>query len=284
MKSFIKRTVKGLLSMSLLINVLSVTALAQDKPFDGEEVKVGIMTGASEDVWQIVVNSAKDEGINIDLTTFTDYVQPNAALQDGSLDLNAFQHIAFLDDWNEANDGDIVPIGFTFVSPMGLYSNKYDDVSELPEGATIAIPNDPTNGGRAILALEIAGLIEVDQSKGVLVTPEDITDNPKNFKFEELDAAQLAIALEDVDAAFINTNFATDAGLKLSEAIFVDAEEPQKLNEAYKNVIATKEENKDNELYKHIVELYQTEDVAKAISDTTNGADRAVWENAPSVN
>ncbi|MGX7348928.1 MetQ/NlpA family ABC transporter substrate-binding protein [Dolosicoccus paucivorans] len=284
MKSFIKRTVKGLLSMSLLINVLSVTALAQDKPFDGEEVKVGIMTGASEDVWQIVVNSAKDEGINIDLTTFTDYVQPNAALQDGSLDLNAFQHIAFLDDWNEANDGDIVPIGFTFVSPMGLYSNKYDDVSELPEGATIAIPNDPTNGGRAILALEIAGLIEVDQSKGVLVTPEDITDNPKNFKFEELDAAQLAIALEDVDAAFINTNFATDAGLKLSEAIFVDAEEPQKLNEAYKNVIATKEENKDNELYKHIVELYQTEDVAKAISDTTNGADRAVWENAPTVN
>ena len=284
MKSFIKRTVKGLLSMSLLINVLSVTALAQDKPFDGEEVKVGIMTGASEDVWQIVVNSAKDEGINIDLTTFTDYVQPNAALQDGSLDLNAFQHIAFLDDWNEANDGDIVPIGFTFVSPMGLYSNKYDDVSDLPEGATIAIPNDPTNGGRAILALEIAGLIEVDQSKGVLVTPEDITDNPKNFKFEELDAAQLAIALEDVDAAFINTNFATDAGLKLSEAIFVDAEQPEKLNEAYKNVIATKEENKDNELYKHIVELFQTEEVAKAISDTTNGADRAVWENAPKVN
>lgn len=284
MKSFIKRTVKGLLSMSLLINVLSVTALAQDKPFDGEEVKVGIMTGASEDVWQIVVNSAKDEGINIDLTTFTDYVQPNAALQDGSLDLNAFQHIAFLDDWNEANDGDIVPIGFTFVSPMGLYSNKYDDVSELPEGATIAIPNDPTNGGRAILALEIAGLIEVDQSKGVLVTPEDITDNPKNFKFEELDAAQLAIALEDVDAAFINTNFATDAGLKLSEAIFVDAEEPQKLNEAYKNVIASRAEDKDNKLYQHIVELYQTEEVAKAISDTTNGADRAIWENAPSVN
>ena len=284
MKSFIKRTVKGLLSMSLLINVLSVTALAQDKPFDGEEVKVGIMTGASEDVWQIVVNSAKDEGIDIDLTIFTDYVQPNAALQDGSLDLNAFQHIAFLDDWNEANDGDIVPIGFTFVSPMGLYSNKYDDVSDLPEDATIAIPNDPTNGGRAILALEIAGLIEVDQSKGVLVTPEDITDNPKNFKFEELDAAQLAIALEDVDAAFINTNFATDAGLKLSEAIFVDAEQPEKLNEAYKNVIANKEENKDDELYKHIVELFQTEEVAKAISDTTNGADRAVWENAPKVN
>lgn len=283
MKSFIKRAVKGFVSMSLLANVFSVTALAQEQSFEGEKVNVGIMTGTSEDVWQVVVDKAKEEGIDLQLTTFTDYVQPNAALQDGSLDLNAFQHIAFLDDWNEANKGDLEPIGFTFVSPMGLYSNKYTDIKDIPEGATIAIPNDPTNGGRAILALEIAGLIKVDPSKGVLVTPEDVTDNPHDIKFEELDAAQLAISLEDVDAAFINTNFATDAGLKLSEAIFVDAAQPEKLNEAYKNVIVAKEENKDNPLYLHIVSLYQTEEVAKAISETTNGADRPIWDGAPDV-
>ncbi|MGX7348929.1 MetQ/NlpA family ABC transporter substrate-binding protein [Dolosicoccus paucivorans] len=284
MKSFIKRAVSGLLLMSLLLQFLSPLALAEDKPFDGETVKVGIMAGVTEEIWQIVVDKAKEEGINVELVTFTDYVQPNAALQDGSLDLNAFQHIAFLNDWNEANNGDIVSLGYTFVSPMGLYSNKYNDISELPDGATIAIPNDPINCERATLATEIAELIKVDRKEGSLATPDDITDNPKNLKFEELDAAQLSIALEDVDAAFINMDFATDAGLKLDDAIFVDAMEPEKLNEAYKNIIASRAEDKDNKLYQHIVELYQTEEVAKAISDTTNGADRAIWENAPSVN
>ena len=283
MKSFIKRAVKGLLSMSLLLNLFSFYAFAQDKPFDGEKVKIGIMTGASEEIWQIVVDKAKEEGIDVELVTFTDYVQPNNALQDGSLDLNAFQHIAFLDDWNEANNGDIISLGYTFISPMGLYSNKYDGISELPDGATIAIPNDPINCERAILAMEISGLIEVDKKEDSLASSDDIVDNPKRFKFEELDAAQLSIALDDVDAAFINMNFATDAGLNIDEAIFVDATEPEKLNEAYKNIISSRGEDKDNKLYHRIVELYQTEEVAKAISDTTNGADRPIWENAPAV-
>src|SRR5699024_6266029 len=124
--------------------------------------------------------------------------------------------------WNEANDGSLTGIGYTFVSPMGAYSENIESLDDLQEGDTIAIPNDPTNGGRALLGLELAGVIEVDDEVGPLATVNDITDNPLNLEFEELDAAQLALSLPDVAAAFINLNFATDAGLSLDEAIFVD--------------------------------------------------------------
>ncbi|MBK0348036.1 MetQ/NlpA family ABC transporter substrate-binding protein [Aerococcaceae bacterium zg-ZJ1578] len=256
---------------------------AEEKSFEGEKVTVGLVSGPAEDVWKVVSEKAAKDGIEIEVVLFTDYNQPNEALQNGSIDLNAFQHVAFLNNWNDSNKGDLTPLGFTFVSPFGIYSNKVASLDELQDGATIAIPNDPTNGGRAILALQLAGIIEVDQSKGVLVTPNDITSNPKNLKFEELDAAQLAAVLPDVDAAAINTNFATDAGLKLSDAIFVDADYPDKLNEAYKNVIAAKKENAENPLFKKIVEYYQTEEVAQALFDTTNGGDKPAWENAPVI-
>ncbi|WPC09760.1 MetQ/NlpA family ABC transporter substrate-binding protein [Globicatella sp. PHS-GS-PNBC-21-1553] len=242
-----------------------------------------MVPGSAEDVWQVVVDQAKAEGIEVELQFFTDYNQPNEALQNGSIDLNAFQHIAFLDNWNESNDGSLVPIGFTFVSPMGTYSEKIKSLDELPEGGTVAIPNDPTNGGRALLALELAGVLEIDDDAGILVTPEDITENPKNIKIEELDAAQLAATLPDVDAAIINTNFANDAGLSLKDAIFVDADYPEKLSEKYKNSIVAREEDKENPLYLKIVELYQTDAVAQAIYDTTNGGDKPVWENAPVI-
>ena len=166
---------------------------------------------------------------------------------------------------------------------MGTYSEKIKSLDELPEGGTVAIPNDPTNGGRALLALELAGVLEIDDDAGILVTPEDITENPKNIKIEELDAAQLAATLPDVDAAIINTNFANDAGLSLKDAIFVDADYPEKLSEKYKNSIVAREEDKENPLYLKIVELYQTDAVAQAIYDTTNGGDKPVWENAPVI-
>lgn len=228
-----------------------------------------------------MVDAAAKEDITVELELFTDYNQPNVALQNGSLDLNAFQHVAFLEDWNASNDGTLAPLGFNFVSPMGTYSEKISSLDELQDGDVVAIPNDPTNGGRAILALEIAGVIEVDDAVGALATTEDITDNPLNLQFEELDAAQLAVVLPDVAAAIINTNFATDAGLSLKEAIFVDADYPDQLNELYTNVIAATEETKDNETLIRIVELYQTEEVAQAIYDLSNGGDKPIWEGAP---
>lgn len=283
MKKFIKTISLTLLTSALTLPLFTNVEAEEKNEFEGEKVTVGIVPGSAEDVWQVVVDQAKAEGIEVELQFFTDYNQPNEALQNGSIDLNAFQHIAFLDNWNESNDGSLVPIGFTFVSPMGTYSEKIKSLDELPEGGTVAIPNDPTNGGRALLALELAGVLEIDDEAGILVTLEDITENPKNIKIEELDAAQLAATLPDVDAAIINTNFANDAGLSLKDAIFVDADYPEKLSEKYKNSIVAREEDKENPLYLKIVELYQTDAVAQAIYDTTNGGDKPVWENAPVI-
>lgn len=249
--------------------------------FEGETVTVGLVPGSAEDVWSIVVEKAAADGIELEIVLFNDYVQPNIALQDGSIDLNAFQHVAFLDNWNEANDGNLTPVGYTFVSPMGAYSDKIASLDELQPGDVVAIPNDPTNGGRAILALEIAGLIEVDDEAGYDPTPSDITDNPLELEFEELDANQLPLALPDVAVAFINTNFANDAGLSLHEdAIFVDADYPEQLNEGYRNVIAAHGDNVDNDLFAQIVSYYNSDEVAKAIYETTDGADKPAWEGA----
>lgn len=283
-----KKWLKGLsvvgLAASLLVGAASSSTVAAQGEFDGEKVTVGIVSGPAEDVWQVVVDKAAADGIEVELILFNDYVQPNIALADGSIDLNAFQHVAFLENWNEANEEDLSPVGFTFVSPMGAYSEKLASFDELEDGATIAIPNDPTNGGRAILGLEIAGLIEVDDEAGYLPTLDDITDNPKNLEFQELDAAQLPIILPDVAAAFINLNFATDAGLSLTEdTIFVDADHPEELSEAYRNVIVAKGDNVDNPLYLQIAAYYQTVEVAQALYDTTNNGDKPAWENAPVI-
>ena len=271
---YMKKILKSLLITGLLVlglsgNLLSI--LATDK------VSVGVVSDNELAVWEYVADKAAEEGIDLEVTQFTDYIQPNEALSNGSLDLNAFQHTAFLNDWNEANDGDLEALGFSYVSALGAYSQKVNSLDELEEGALIAIPNDPTNGGRALLLLQLAGLIKVDEASGVLATIDDITENPNNLVFEELDAAQVAISMADVDVAIINTNFAIDNNLSLEDAIFVDTEEPAKLSEEYKNVIAVKAENKDKAVLKKIVQIYQSEEVAQKILETSKQADVAAW-------
>lgn len=257
-----------------------VNAQEEERPFDGEEVSIGVVGDVSDRIWHYVAEVAlEEEGIELEVVLLTDYNQPNEAVNNGSLDLNGFQHVAFLNEWNEANDADLVHIGFTTVNPLGLFSEKITSLDELEDGATIAIPNDPTNGGRAILALEIAGLIEVDDAAGVLPTPEDVTDNPKNLNIQELDASQIAAALPDVDAAFINTGFANDAGLSLDDAIFIDAEDKDKLNEVYKNIVVVRAEDAENPLHLKLVELYQTEAVAEQIVELSNGGSLPAWDD-----
>lgn len=270
------------LIVSLITGILGgIHTQAQEKPFDGKKVTVGLVPGASEEVWNVAKELAAKDGIDIEFVFFNDYVQPNQALKDGSIDLNAFQHIAYLDNWNKENNADLTQIGYTFVSPMGAYSKNYKSLDELKDGDTVAVPNDPTNGGRAILALQIAGHIKVDPKAGILPTPNDITENPKNLKFKELDAAQLAASLPDVAVAFINNNFATDAGLSLKkDAIFIDADHPEKLNEAYRNVVVARKEDKDNPLYLQIVKYYNTQEVADAIFKYAGG-DKPGWIDAP---
>lgn len=284
MRKLLTKLGVGSLLAGLIAGGSATTTLSAQSEFEGEKVTVGIVSGPAEDVWEVVVDKAAADGIEVELVLFNDYVQPNISLADGSIDLNAFQHIAFLEDWNKANDEDLTNIGFTFVSPMAAYSEKLSSLDDLQDGDTIAIPNDPTNGGRAILGLEIAGVIEVDDAAGYLPTLDDITENPKNIKFEELDAAQLPLILPDVAAAFINLNFATDAGLTLVEdAVFIDADHPEQLSEAYRNSIVAQSENSENPLLLQIVAYYQTVEVAQALYDTTNNGDKPAWENAPVI-
>lgn len=274
-----KKLVKKVSVLALLAGLVApATAFAEDKPFDGETVKVGVASDDEIEVWEFVAELAEKEGITLEVELFNDYVQPNVAVASGDLDLNAFQHVAYLEEWNKENDEDLQPIGYTYVSPLGAYSEKVSSLDELTEGAVVAIPNDPTNGGRALLLLEQAGVIEVDDAAGVLPTLKDITKNDKKLEFKELDAAQVAVSLPDVDAAIINTNYALDHDLSIEEdAIFVDTEDLAKVNEVYKNVVVTRKDDVENELYKHIVELYQSEEVAEKITEVTDGANVAAW-------
>ena len=278
MKKWLKGISSLVLASTLTLGAASGLVAAQETgQFDGESVSVGVASDYEQDVWEVVVDQAAEEGIEVEIVLFTDYVQPNMALQDGSTDLNAFQHVAFLDEWNAENDGDLVPLGFTYVAPLRAYSDKIASLEELQDGDTVAIPNDPTNGGRALLALEQAGVIEVDDAAGILPTLSDITDNPKNLEIEELEAAQLPQVLPDVAAVFVNNNFALDAGLSVEEAIFSDGDDIESLASDYKNIIATRGEDVDNELYKYIVSLYQSETIEAKLAEVSEGADLPAW-------
>lgn len=267
-----KKLLYSFLAIITIASFLPTQASAQGE-FEGEKVTIGLASSNAYDYWDVVVeNALEQEGIEIELVLFSDYNQPNEALQNGSLDLNATQGYPFLFSWNDENNGTITPIGNTLITPLGLYSDKHTSVEDIPNGGTIAIPNDPSTYGRALQALEIAGLIDVDEAAGIFPEEKDILDNPKDLQFELLDPAMAAVVLQDVDAAIINTGFASDAGLKVSDAIFADAHNLDNVNPMYINVIAAREEDKDNPLYLKIVELFQTDEIAEIIKESSDGS------------
>lgn len=230
-------------------------------------VKIVIMTGTKEDdsIWQTVSKTAKDKyGITLKFTHFTDYTQPNTALKNGDIDLNAFQHYAFLKAWNKANNGNLVAIGDTVISPISVYSKQLKNISDIKEGGTIAVPNDASNESRALYALKSAGLIKLDVSGQTLATVKDITSNPKNLVIKELDASQTARALDSVDAAVINNNYAVTAGLKKSDAIFT--EPVNKDSQQWINIIVANKKDENNTVYKDVVKAYETEATKKTIA------------------
>jgi D-methionine transport system substrate-binding protein len=230
-------------------------------------VKIGIMTGTKEDdsIWQTVSKTAKDKyGITLKFTHFTDYTQPNTALKNGDIDLNAFQHYAFLKAWNKANNGDLVAIGDTVISPISVYSKSLKTLSDIKEGGTIAVPNDASNESRALYVLKSAGLIKLDVSGQTLATVKDITSNPKNLVIKELDASQTARALDSVDAAVINNNYAVTAGLKKADAIFT--EPVNKDSQQWINIIVANKKDANSSVYKDVVKAYESEATKKAIA------------------
>ncbi|WP_085025641.1 MetQ/NlpA family ABC transporter substrate-binding protein [Ensifer aridi] len=258
--------------MKKLILAAAFAALAAGTAL-AETIKVGVTPGEHAQIMEKVKEVAAPKGLDIEILEFSDYVVPNQALADGELNANSFQHQPYLDNQIADRGYEIVSVGLTITTPMGVYSNKVKSLDELTDGATIAIPNDPTNGGRAILVLASKGLIKVNPDAGLKATPADVTENPKNIQFAELDAAQLPRSLADVDAAVINTNYALQADLHPKEdAIAIESEKSP-----YANVIAVRAADKDAPWVKTLVESYHDETVKAFINETFKGALIPSW-------
>ncbi|AAK04419.1 MetQ/NlpA family ABC transporter substrate-binding protein [Lactococcus lactis] len=242
-------------------------------------VKIGLMPGGKQEdaIWKQVQKIAKDQfGITLKFVNFTDGDQPNKALANHEVDLNAFQHYAYLKSWNKANNGNIVSIGDTIITPIHLYSTKYKNVTEIPDKSTIAIPNDVTNESRALYVLKNAGLIKLDTSRGALATVKDIRDNPKGLIIKEIDASQTPRALDSVAAAVINYNFAISAKISEKESIY---QEPLNEDSAqWINFIAANQSDKNNKVYKEVVKAYEQKNIADSIKkEYPDGGELPAW-------
>lgn len=243
-------------AIALLAASTLQVALAQDKP-----LKIGVTAGPHAQIFEQVKKIAEKDGLKIQIIEFSDYVQPNAALNAGDLDANSYQHKPYLDQQIKDRGYKFVPVGYTVNFPIGLYSKKVKTLAELKEGAKFGIPNDPTNGGRVLLVLQDQGLIKLKPEAGLKATPLDVVSNPKKLKFVELDAAQLPRSLDDLDASAINTNYALSAGLHPGK----DAIAQESAKSPYVNLIAVREADKDKPWVAKLVKAYQSEEVRKFI-------------------
>lgn len=211
------------------------------------------------------------QGVNLEIVKIEDTVTPNTGLVEKSLDANFFQHQPFLDDFNKENNTDLVSAGSVHYEPFGIYAGKVKDLSALPDGATVAVPNNVTNEARALLLLEQEGLLKLKEGVDIKATVNDIVENKKNIKFKEIAPEQLVRALPDVDVAVINGNYAIEGGLHVKDALAVESDQSIAAK-TYANIIAVRSEDKDNEAIKKLVAVLQSDDIKKYINDTYDGA------------
>ena len=234
-----------------------------------KEVKIGATAGPHAQVAEAVAKEAKKQGIDLKVVEFSDYVTPDKALADGDIQLNAYQHVPFMENFNKQNGSNLVAIGKTILMPMGLYSNSIHSAQDVPNGAIVAIPNDPTNGGRGLALLAKAGLITLKDGVGFKATVADITSNPKNLQIQELEAAQLPRSLDDVAVAAIPMNYVQSAGLNVEKQGFFLEPKDEPLAVM---VLAVRAQDKDNETYKKIADIYKFEAIKQFIDETFKGS------------
>ncbi len=227
------------------------------------EISVGITPGYSEQVMEYAAKEAAKQGLTVNIKTFSDYVTPDQALAAGDIDLNSFQHGPFLQAFNEKNGTHLVSIGNTYLAPLRVYSNKITSIKDVPDGAKVSIPNDPSNGGRALLLLDHYGLLKLkpgtDPTKATI---NDIAENPKKLEIIELEAAQLPRSLDDVTISVINAGYAKSANLDSKKALATEDN-----TSPYVNIIAAREQDKDNPTYQKFVKIFQSDNVRKYIND-----------------
>jgi len=254
--------------------LIALAALAAVGAQAADKIKLGVMAGAEEEIAAVAAKVAATKGLEVKLVVFQDYVLPNAALEAGELDANAFQHKPYLDAQIEAHGYHIVPIGYTIVEPIGLYSKKFHKLEDLPNGAKIGIPNDPSNGSRALNLLAEHGLITLKTGKGLIPSMLDITANPRKLQLIELDSAQLPRSLDDFAAAVVNTNHALNGGLDPKKDLLI--QEPR-VNNPYGNFVAVRAKDKDRPDLKKLVEAYESKEVADYIDSQFKGAILPAW-------
>ena len=258
--------------MLRLVTLTSALALSAATAM-AEDIKVGVSPGEHAEIMEEVAKVAEPMGLNIEVVEFSDYVIPNTALADGDIQANSFQHRPYLENQIKDRGFDLVEIGTTITTPMGIYSDKLESLDALPEGAKIGIPNDPTNGGRALLVLQDLGLLTLAEGTGLVPTPLDITENPKNLEFLELDAAQLPRSLADTDASIINTNYALAAGLNPN----TDTIGMEKADSPYVNIIVVRKGNEEQDWAKKLVEAYHSAEVKAFIDEKYEGSVLTSW-------
>lgn len=278
---------KKILSL-LLVAALSVSALAgcsngssassaaaASEPASSaaelQTIKIGASPTPHADILKKANELLKDKGYQLDIQEFNDYVQPNLSLENKELDANYFQHITYLNDFNKEKGTHLVSAGDIHYEPFGIYAGKTKSLDALKDGATISVPNDTTNEARALLLLQDQGLIKLKDGAGITATKNDIVENKKNLKIQEIEAAQTARSLPDVDLAVINGNYAIAGGLKVADALAAEADTSLAAT-AYVNVIAVRDGDQNNPGIKALVEVLRGDDIKKYIEDTYAGA------------
>ncbi|MDD6932249.1 MAG: MetQ/NlpA family ABC transporter substrate-binding protein [Eubacteriales bacterium] len=248
----------------VLVLVFSGSALA-------ETIRVGASITPHAEILNVVKPILAEQGYDLEVVEYTDYVLPNTATESGELDANYFQHQPYLDDFNAQNGTHLVSVAAIHYEPFAIYAGKSDSLENVADGATIAVPNDGTNEARALLLLEAQGLIKLREDAGFTATKLDIEENPKNLDIVEMEAAQLPRVLPDVDFAVINGNYAIQGGLKVADALASESVESESA-QTYANVLVVKEGNENNPAILALVDALKTEEVRKFIEDTYEGA------------
>lgn len=276
-----KKILSTLLIAALSVSVLAgcsngstgsaTTSAPASSAAELQTIKIGASPTPHADILKKANELLKDKGYQLDIQEFNDYVQPNLALENKELDANYFQHITYLEDFNKEKGTHLVSAGDIHYEPFGLYAGKTKSLDALKDGATIAVPNDATNEARALLLLQDQGLIKLKDGAGITATKNDIAENPKNLKLQEIEAAQTARSLPDVDLAVINGNYAIAGGLKVADALATESDTSAAAT-AYVNVIAVREGDENNDGIKALVEVLKSDDMKKYMEDTYQGA------------
>lgn len=248
-----------------LVLTLSAAAFA-------ETLKVGATPAPHAEILEVVKPILAEQGIDLQIVVYNDYVMPNKAVENGELDANYFQHVLYLGEFNAENGTHLVDVAKVHYEPFGIYAGKTTDLTALADGAEIAIPNDGTNEARALYLLAQEGLITMTEGVGLTATKLDIAENPHNYKITEVEAAQTARSLQSVDVAVINGNYAIDAGLKVSEALAVEDGSSDVIQQNYANVLVVKEGNEENEAIQALVNALFSDTVREFIESTYDGA------------